>query len=174
MPAFLRDLPPAQRAALLIGIPLVALVVLVQKLRGGVSATVATEPGGQTPETPTQVVGQLPTTIATDAAVGVGELAAGLSLLTQAYQGVDAKLDEVRKDIAKGESGQPVAAPLGVTITVLPTGESWKQITKRHYGSTNPTGLVVQANKALATRHGAGYDTRLPGGAVVFMPGRNW
>lgn len=168
---WLNDLPPAQRLAVLVGVPLVAVAALVSLFRRGgtVSATAAPaeDPasagvGGQT----------LPVAVGTGA-IGSGELAQFLSIFTS-------ELEVIRRTIEEGETGRPITPPpasSGAQLVSVRAGETWRAVLRRHYGpdGTNLWMAVRThpANRQLFTRYPS-IDNVLPTGAVVTMPARNW
>jgi hypothetical protein len=172
-------LDPNSRRMVMIGLPLVALAALVSALRTRDASPSSDE---ETPGT-----GLTTATPPPAAAVGGGYVYGGGGVINMGELGdtfsdwsaIIAGLPKQLEDAVSSDRPTTPAtppAPQGEYVTVGPKGETWKQLTQRHYGSTNPAGVVVRAtqNAGLVRSHGSGYDVKLPGGARVFMPARNW
>lgn len=117
MPSFLDRLPPNQRQLLVIGVPVVAALVVVNALRG------RQQPAGNTPPAnvmPAQSIANLD-------AIGVGQLAAYESSMTEGLVGVQMALAELL-DRPSNTPTLPPAAPAPATpsapVTVAPGGGS--------------------------------------------------
>lgn len=162
---FLENLPPAQRMAVLIGVPVIAVAALVSMLRRPQTAE-GPPPSASTTAT---TAGQTLPVAVRDDAIGVGELSEFGSILTR-------ELQNVRRTIEEQENGRTVTAAATATpVTVAPAGETWRELLQRVYRSTNLWGAVraEPRNAALIQRY-PNVDSRLPGGAVAYMPARNW
>lgn len=126
-----RDLPPAQRTALMVGVPIVALVVIIQLIRRPAPEPVETDTG------PT-ASGPSGTTAAGppigSGAIGVGELTDMVGTLTD-------KLIDIHLAIDAGEKGTtptpPKPTPAPVPSVIVRNGETWAQLTRRVYGTSN-------------------------------------
>lgn len=164
---WLNDLPPAQRLAVIVGVPLVAVAALVSMMRRGGTATVSAAPSAA----PTTAGQTLPVAVGTGA-IGSGELAQFLNIFTD-------ELEVIRRTIEEGETGQPITRPptTAATLVSARAGETWKALLRRHYGPDG-TNLwqVVRTHPANASLFRAypSIDQVLPTGAIVTAPARNW